>query len=396
MTSKYIIIMSLLVLITITMYTLLYHEVFAASPAFDRQEITDEPNDDIHLNRTGQSQTKDDYNDTQDKSTDIQKITYFSNGTFLNATLWLASGFEENPSVNGRTVAVVYGILIDADSNQETGKEGVDYQIEIQWTNETQTWNKGITEYSSPVHNRTLDIKEDYTGFYENDERYVLLSINLDDILSPNRYKAMFYAGAIYDNSDRKIDLSTWVDISPPEYSLATLPNPVIVRQGEQKNIGAQLKATTGCVPNVTDFMPVENYSSIELEFIRDKLNKSSYGIEPAPFKIEVPKNAQVGQYIIPIRANISTGSTFPLYKFVEFSNVNLPSNLTDISIKGHEMATANLTISVVEPLSIQEQLKDFWSVYGVPINLIGAGFAGGLATYLFDYLKSRNRNRNK
>ena len=378
------------------MYTPLYHEVFAASPAFDRQEITDEPNDDIHLNRTGQSQTKDDYNDTLDKSTDIQKITYFSNGTFLNATLWLASGFEENPSVNGRTVAVVYGILIDADSNQETGKEGVDYQIEIQWTNETKTWNKGITEYSSPVHNRTFDIKEDYTGFYKKDERYVLLSVNLDDILSPNPYKAMFYAGAIYNNSDMKIDLSTWVDISPPEYSLATLPNPVIVRQGEQKNIGAQLKATTGFVPNVTDFMPVENYSSIELEFIRDKLNKSSYGIEPAPFKIEVPKNAQVGQYIIPIRANISTGSTFPLYKFVEFSNVNLPSNLTDISIKGHEMATANLTISVVEPLSIQEQLKDFWSVYGVPINLIGAGFAGGLATYLFDYLKSRNKNRGK
>jgi hypothetical protein len=308
----------------------------------------------------------------------------------------LASGFEENPSVNGRTVAVVYGILIDADSNQQTGKEGVDYQIEIQWSNETQTWNKGIIEYSSHVHNRTLDIKQDHTGFYENDERYVLLSINLDDILSPNRYKAMFYAGAIYDNSDRKIDLSTWVDISPPEYSIATLPNPVIVRQGEQKNIGAQLKATTGFVPNVTDFMPVENYSSIELEFIRDKLNKSSYGIEPAPFKIEVPKNAQVGQYIIPIRANISTGSTFPYFKFVEFSNVNLPSNLTDISIKGHEMATANLTISVVEPLSIQEQLKDFWSVYGVPINLIGAGFAGGLAPYLFDYIKSRNRNRNK
>ena len=398
MTPDYFIIMFLLILITTTIDKPLYHELFAASPAFNRQEITDgtNPNHDIHLNRMGHSQTKDDYNDTLDGLTDIQKVTYFSNGTVLTATLWLASGFEENPSVNGRTVAVVYGILIDADSNQETGKEGVDYQVEIHWSNETQTWNKGITEYSSPVHNRTLDIKEDYTGFYENDERYVLLSINLDDILSPNRYKAMFYAGAIYDNSDRKIDLSTWVDISPPEYSLATLPNPVIVRQGEQKNIGAQLKATTGFVPNVTDFMPVENYSSIELEFIRDKLNKSSYGIEPAPFKIEVPKNAQVGQYIIPIRANISTGSTFPLYKFVEFSNVNLPSNLTDISIKGHEMATANLTISVVEPLSIQEQLKDFWSVYGVPINLIGAGFAGGLATYLFDYLKSRNKNRGK
>ena len=189
-------------------------------------------------------------------------------------------------------MAVIYGILIDADYNQVTGKEGVDYQIELQWTNETQTWNKGIIEYSSPVHNRTFDIQENYTGFYENDERYVLVSINLDEILSPNLYRAMFYAGYVYNNSNMKIDLSPWVDISPTVYSISTLPNPIIVRQGEQKIIGAQLKSTTGFVQNVIEFMPVENYSSIELEFIRDNLNKSSSGIEPAPFKIEVPNNA--------------------------------------------------------------------------------------------------------
>jgi hypothetical protein len=396
MTSDYIIIIFLLILITTTIDKPLYHEIFAASPAFNRQEITDDFHDGIHFNRMGQSQTNDDYNNTLDESTDIQKITYFSNGTVLIATLWLASGFEEKPSANRSNVAVSYGILIDADYNQETGKEGVDYQIEIQWSNETQTWNKGIIEYSSPVHNRTFDTKEDYTGFYKKDERYVLLSVNLDDILSPNPYKAMFYAGAVYNNSDMKIDLSTWVDISPPVYSISTLPNPVIVRQGEQKIIGAQLKSTTGFVPDVINFMPVENYSSIELEFIRDKLNKSYSGIEPAPFRIEVPKNAQVGQYIIPLRANISTGSTFPYFKFVEFSNVNLPSNSTEIITKGHKIALANLTISVVEPLSIQEQLRDFWSVYGGPINLTLAGLAGGLSTYLIDSLKSRKKKESK
>ena len=394
MTSKYIIIISLLAFITTNIIIPLYHEVFAASPAFNRQDLTDDVHDGIHLHTIGQSQTNDDYIGILDESTDIQKVTYFSNGTVLTATLWLASGFEENPSVDGRTLAVVYGILINADNNQETGKEGVDYHIEIQWTNETQTWKKGIIEYSSPVHNRTLDKKENYSGFYTKDERYVLLSVNLDDILSPNPYKAMFYAGAIYNNSDMKIDLSSWVDISPPVYSISTLPNPVIVRQGEQKIIGAQLKSTTGVMPDVIDFMPVENYSSIELEFIQDELNKSSSGVEPAPIKIEVPKNAQVGQYIIPISANISTGSTFPYFKFVEFSNVNLPSNSTEIFTKGHRIALANLTISVVEPLSIQEQLKDFWSVYGGPINLTGAGLAGGLTTYLIDYLKSRKKNR--
>ncbi len=396
MTSKYIIIISLLAFITTTLIIPLYHKVFAASPAFNRQDLTDDVDEGIHLNIMGQSQTKDDYISKLDESTDIQRITYFSNGTVLTATLWLASGFEEKPSANGSNVAVIYGILIDADYNQVTGKEGVDYQLEIHWTNETQRWDKGITEYSSPVHNRTLDIQENYTGFYENGERYVLVSVNLDEILSPNPYRAMFYAGYLYNNSDMKIDLSPWVDMSPQVYSISTLPNPVIVRQGEQKTIGAQLKSTTGVVPDVIDFMPVENYSSIELEFIRDKLNKSSFGIEPAPFKIEVPKNAQVGQYIIPIRANISTGSTFPYFKFVEISNVNLPSNSTEILTKGHKIALANLTISVVEPLSIQEQLRDFWSVYGGPINLTLAGLAGGLSTYLIDSLKSRKKKESK
>ena len=392
MTSKCIIIVSLLMLITTTTYKPLFHGVLAISPVFTRQEITDDFHDSIQVNGMGGSQKKGDYNDTLDESTDIQKITYFSNGTILNATLWLGGGFNEKPSINRSNPVVIYGMLIDADSDQETGKEGVDYQVEIQWSNETQTWNKITVEYSSPVHNRTLDIKENYTGFFKNNERYILLDVNLGDIIYPNEYKVMFYASTIYDYFNMKIDLSSWIDIPPPEYIIVTLPNPVIVRQGEQKIIGAQLKSTTGFVPNVTNFMPIEDYSSIKLEFNGDNLNKSSYGIEPAPFKIEVPNNAQVGQYSIPIRANTSTGSTFPYNKFVRLSNVNLSS----ISTEGHKIALANLTISVVEPLTIQEQLKDFWSVYGVPINVIGAGFAGGIATYLFDYLKSRKKTKDK
>ena len=130
-----------------------------------------------------------------DKSTDIQKITYFSNGTILNATLWLGGGFKEKPSTNESNPVVVYGMLIDADSNQETGKEGVDYQVEIQWSNKTRTWNKIIIEYISPVHNRTLDTEENYTGFFKNGERYVSLYVNLADIIYPTGYRALFYAG---------------------------------------------------------------------------------------------------------------------------------------------------------------------------------------------------------
>jgi hypothetical protein len=391
-TSKCIIItVSLIILITPTIYQPLIHGVLAASPVFTRQEATDDSGDSIPVERTGSSQTNGVYNDTLDDSTDIQKITYFSNGTTLNATIWLGGGFNENPSINGSNAVVAYGILIDADSNQQTGKEGVDYQEEIQWSNITHTWNKIMLEYSSPSHNRTLDIKENYSGFFKNNERYLLLDVNLRDIVYPTEYKVIFYASTIHGYSNMKLDLTSWLDIPPPEYDIAPLPNPVIVRQGEQKIIGVQLKSTTGFVPNVSNFIPEEDYSSMKLEFIDDKLNKSSYGIEPAPFKIEVPKNAQVGQYSIPIIAEISTGSTFPYNKFINLLDVNLPS----IPTQGHKSALANLTISVVEPLTVQERVKDFWSVYGPLISLIGAGFAGALTTHLIDYLKGRKKTRN-
>jgi hypothetical protein len=46
----------------------------------------------------------------------------------------------ENPTREGAN-NLVYGILIDVDSNPTTGKFGVDFQKEIQWSNTTQQWN---------------------------------------------------------------------------------------------------------------------------------------------------------------------------------------------------------------------------------------------------------------
>jgi hypothetical protein len=40
--------------------------------------------------------------------------------------------------------------------------------------------------------------------------------------------------------------------------------------------------------------------------FNPDKLNASTFGIAPAPLRIKVPSNAQIGQYIIPTIVNMS------------------------------------------------------------------------------------------
>jgi len=151
-----------------------YWEVFAQSPSFSRQELNTAFQNGIQVNANTHTQTKVDYQGPLDNSSNIQRVTYFSDGKTLNATLWLGEGIRQNPSGYGAST-VVYGKLIDSDNNPATRKFGVDYQREIQWTNKTKTWNLLTVEYSSPVNNRTLDLVKNYSAFSDN-QKYVLLS----------------------------------------------------------------------------------------------------------------------------------------------------------------------------------------------------------------------------
>ena len=147
-------------LFTIVMVTLLHKslvdDIFAISPSFSRQEIKDNSGDGIKVNGVNLTYITDTYNDPLDKATDIQSVDYYSDGKTLNATIWL----KGNTPNNNKLVNVsnlIYGMLIDADSNQATGKDGVDYQIELQWNNKYKTWIKFFTEYSSEGYRRELN-----------------------------------------------------------------------------------------------------------------------------------------------------------------------------------------------------------------------------------------------
>ncbi len=392
--SKYSIIMPLLLFLIIILIMITARistpqaQAENVSPSFARQQVNDEIHDvkqfaGMEKNSNNASQINN-YKNLLSESIDIQRISYSSDRNFLNATLWLGGkGVKENPSSYGANM-VAYGMVIDADNNEKTGKAGFDYQVEIQWGNGT--WHRTSLEWGSDNSYRILNVDQNYSGFFRNNQNYVLLSLNLSTIVSPQSYKLMFYSTALYGKSNFIYDLSSLIDIPPPEYNILSTPNPVVLRQGEQKVVGVQLKSTTGVIPQVINFTVDEHQSNIAVNFNPDKANVSSFGVEPEPFSIAVQKEAQIGQYTIPLLANISTGSSFPLNVF--FGHLN-----ATISTKGYKAVPTNLTISVVEPLSIQEQVKDFWSAYGPLITLIGAGFAGSISTYIFDRLRKRKES---
>ena len=70
------------------------------------------------------------------------------------------------------------------------------------------------------------------------------------------------------------LDLANWIDIPPPEFTISTLPDPVVLRQGEQKDIGIQLKSSSGITTMAVGFTPAENYSNIKVELNPDRVNR--------------------------------------------------------------------------------------------------------------------------
>ena len=173
------------------------------------------------------------------------------------------------------------------------------------------SWDKNFIEHPMPGLSRTLGpVIHNYIRFFEKGNRYVTLSADLSAMGFPSKYRVIYYALVSRQDGRDTLDFSSWVDIPQPKLSLVS-PNPIILTKGGHEIVGVQLKSSTGFIPNVTNFVPIERSSTIGLTFNPNKPYASSY--EPATFKIDVPDHTPVGKYEIPVLANISTTeSNFP------------------------------------------------------------------------------------
>jgi hypothetical protein len=94
-------------------------------------------------------------------------------------------------------------------------------------------------------------LQRNHSVVFEEDQKYIPVSFYIDSITSPQKYKVLFYSVLAYGNNSKiVVDLTGWIDIPPATYTFSTLPSPLIIRQGEQMDIGVQLKSSSGVPPN--------------------------------------------------------------------------------------------------------------------------------------------------
>jgi hypothetical protein len=388
--------------------------VFASSPSFGRQEIADGIFD--HVDKTSTSNNND-KNDSKvvvnnistpstkkvDPSIDIVTANYYSDGRTLNSTLWLLFPFKERPSSNDTHIVRSYGMLIDADFNNQTGPGGIDYQIEIRWQN--QTWTRVLTEWSKFGFEKILDKKSNYVGFAENGERYVMISADLTTMGSPGKYKVIFYAEDV--NEDRsywKVDFTNAIPMPPPEFVISTSPSSIVLRQGEQQTIQVQVKSVTGGDPHV--YLSSKPPESIEMDFVPNKLRIPSFGVATTRLNIKVSENAEPGP--TPVDINMTSFFPPPLFLKTDSSDISkaislditgpmLTSSIEDKNIKNENITKqTTLVVSVKERLGLIEQMKGFWDEWSSVITYFVGIISGSILPRIASKIKEkRNNNKN-
>jgi hypothetical protein len=376
------------VLLLLSISNSLFQKAFAASPAFDQvlipdKEIGNQSNDWVQTYGNDSTHLRSDY-------ANILAVDYHSDGKTLDTTFWLASNSEKGSIYNQPLKKIRYGMLIAIVTlPQNSGYNGANYDFYVEAVNGK--WSEYLYQLSSTGTHALIDSKINYTESFGGPTigpGYVKLRLDLNSIHSPTNYGVSFYTAESFKSNEVR-DFTNWVAVPPATIKVLTHPKDIVIRQGEEHLIPAEIE--TPLSNNVTSitFDNGTYYSS-------NGLSVSTERIQPPLFKVKVSPQSPLGVSTIPFVASMlisTTSSKSPMFNDTvtgfadpEFRVSKKYPTIGDITSK------ANLTISVIPPVSVNENFNAFWVTYGTAIVILAGGAMGAFSTTLIDQLKNRHK----
>jgi hypothetical protein len=371
-------------------------QAFAASPAFDQNFITDEQisnqrNDWVQTYGNDSTHLRSDY-------TNLMAVDYFSNGTTLDTTFWLASNFENASTYSQPLKRIRYGMLIAIASLPPTsGYNGANYNFYIEAVDGK--WSEYLYQLSSTGSTALIESKINYTEPFAATTMgpgYIKLRLDLKSINYPTAYGLSFDTAESFKSNEVR-DFTGWIAIPPATTDILTHPENIVIRQGEKHLIPAEIN--TPFSNNVTK-ITFDN----DTDFSSIGLHVSAQRIQPPLFKVEVSPQTPIGAYTIPFVASMliaTTYSTSPT-STPATATVDTATEVVDpefqVSKKyptvGYITSPANLTIDVIPPVTANESFMAFWVTYGTPLVILAGGAVGAFSTFFIDYMRSRREHK--
>jgi hypothetical protein len=223
----------------------------------------------------------------------------------------------------------------------------------------------------------------------------VRLELDLSSINYPSKYDLLFYTAESYKSNEVR-QFTSWVSIPPPTLEMATSPKDIMIRQGQQLLVPARIKSTTGFSNDVLNITLADTASGFNSSDLHVAIERN----QPPLFRISVPQQTPLGIYTVPLIVTIREPSIATQTKPI---STNTTRGVVDPKFElskkfptvGYLTKPVNFTVTVIAPMTISEQFKDFWGTYGQFIGLFAGGFVGAYAKVIFDKRKKRHEEEH-
>src|SRR5919198_843547 len=129
-------------------------------------------------------------------------------------------------------------------------------------------------------------------------------------LYSHSEYGISFYTAESFKSNEVR-DFSSWVAIPPSTINISTSPSNIIVRQGEQQLIPADIFSTfSNNVTSITFNNNGNNNNNASSDFNSNGLDASIQRIQPPLFKVVASPQTPLGIYTVPFTASLLITTT--------------------------------------------------------------------------------------
>jgi hypothetical protein len=281
-----------------------------------------------------------------------------------------------------------YTISIDFSSFYDIG---TDYYITFSKSPYNQTWTRIIEETSSSIYQkRTINVAN-YTDLINYGQRYISISFNLSYLNFPSQYKIIFTAWDQFLNKNHKLcyfqDVSTWVQIPPPKYTITTLPTSAVLRPQEEKEIELSIKSIAIVASVVSLNSP--RIEGLDLSFTPDKLFVPANETSSSIMKIKVLDHTEKSYekdlifkiiseikdfFMLDDEKHYEKSQSVPIYATIAFPTAGRIFNTTATMTNeesGNKIINSIFILEVLPPLTFLDYLKILADQVVTPLGTI-------------------------
>jgi hypothetical protein len=207
---------------------------------------------------------------------DILSTTYSSDGKTLNGTIWISNPIYDRMHNDYVWSNLSFTMWIYSEDDMNTHNITIYPKSDGTWTKVVKEyepdvlyWEQLPTQHVPALTYRTVDSVYNYTGFYENGQRYVDISVNLDTIRLQDAFWVGFGVDAINGNGTALSDY-VLLEHAPPQQKIVdySLPKGIVkVKAGEQEIRTMSINTSNLNTEEIYTFTDANKEDDIKISF---------------------------------------------------------------------------------------------------------------------------------